>query len=132
MKVLVKLIVIAIVLTLSCSKSYCLNDTTFLRGVEEDSIKIPVEYIKVANKKLIELKYLKQELALRDSIIILTNEKYDALDVEVSELQTKLDRVNKVNEELNDELLRATLKNKFTSGCAAVGIAATIFLILFK
>ena len=118
-------------LTLSYSKSYCLNSSP-LRGIENDSILVPIDYIKTANKKLIELKYLKREVALKDSIIVLNNAKYDALDVEVYELQKKLDESNKDIESLNKKLLRSDKKYKFSSGCAIISVATTILLILFK
>lgn len=108
-----------------------MNDSP-LRGIKNDSILVPIDYIKTANKKLIELKYLKREVALKDSIIVLNNAKYDALDVEVYELQKKLDESNKDVEALNKKLLRSKNKYKFSSGCAIVSVATTILLILFK
>ena len=117
---------------MNCFWSYSQTNVPSYGESSKDSVLVPIDYIRLANKKLIELKYLKQESILKDSIIYLNNAKYDALDVEVEELQRKLDESNKVNANLNNVLSSCKNKYKFASGCAAVAVATTIFLILFK
>lgn len=66
-----------IVLLLSCSISWCQNDSLSLTGdVEQDSILVPISAIRIANAKMIELKYEKEinrnlrECIQTDSILI--------------------------------------------------------------
>ncbi len=132
MKRLVKVIILAIVLVMNCFWSYSQTNHHSYGESSKDSVLVPMSYIRLANEKLIELKYIKKEIALKDSIIYLNNAKYDALDVEVAELQNKLDDANKINDNLNKSLSSYRNKYKFSSGCAAVAVATTIFLILFK
>lgn len=68
------------IVLLSCSTSWCQNNTTIpFTGVLEEGdtlIEVPISTIKIANSKMIELKYEKKinanlkEVILNDSIII--------------------------------------------------------------
>lgn len=66
-----------IVLLLSYSISWCQNDTIFSTGeLEQDSVLVPISALRVANAKMIELKYEKdinenlRQVVRNDSTII--------------------------------------------------------------
>ena len=59
-------------------------------GSQNDSVLIHIDYIRLANKKLIEGISCKKIVNIQDSIINLQQQKYAELEAEVSILQTKL------------------------------------------
>ena len=61
-------------LMLSYSKSWC-QISTFPTGGRTDSVLISIDYIKLANKKLIEGISCKTIVALQDSVIVLQSKK---------------------------------------------------------
>lgn len=117
-------------LLLSCLKSWCQSNSP--TGGQTDSITIPISYIRLANQKLIENKYNKQIIVQQDSLIALHKDKYHALQVETSILQTKLYDSYQTNKNLENSLQRSNNKCKFLGGIAATGIIAFVVCALVK
>lgn len=114
---------------LSCLKSW--SQSNSFTGGQNDSIFISIDYIRLANEKLIENKYNKIIIGQQDSIINLHIKKYDAITDEVKVLQNKLYNAESMNKELNKSLKKIDNKNKFLGGIAITSTIAFVVCILF-
>lgn len=118
-------------LMLSYSKSWC-QSSTLPTGGQTDSVLISIDYIKLANKKLIEGISCKKIVNIQDSIINLQQQKYAELEAEASVLQTKLYDVNRVNVKLTNEVDKQNRKVKFLGGTALASTLAFLVCIILK
>lgn len=118
-------------LMLSYSKSWCQNDT-LLTGGQNDSVLISIDYIKLANKKLIEGISNKKVVVLQDSVIKLQSKKYAELEAEVGILQTKLYDAHRVNVKLANDVDKERSKVRFLGGTALASALAFIVCIILK
>ena len=118
-------------LMLSYSKSWC-QISILPTGSQTDSVLISIDYIKLANKKLIEGISNKKIVVLQDSIIALQSKKYAELETEVGVLQTKLYDVNKVNVRLTEDVNKQKSKVKFLGGTALASTLAFLVCIILK
>ena len=117
-------------LMLSYSKSWCQNDTSPTGG-QSDSVLISIDYIKLANKKLIE-GINKKVVVLQDSVIKLQSKKYAELEAEVGILQTKLYDAHRVNVKLTNDVDKERSKVRFLGGTALASALAFIVCIILK
>lgn len=112
-----------------CLSNYCqndvINDTIPLRGIYNGGITISFADIRIINSKLLELRYTKQELLAKDTIIQLNETKYNELNKEALLLQ---DRVKS----LNAELIKSNKKKKVYGIAAITGVVATLFSFIIK
>lgn len=118
-------------LMLSYSKSWCQSNDTFMRS-QNDSVLISIDYIKLANKKLIEGISNKKIVALQDSVIALQSKKYAELEAEVSVLQTKLYDAHRVNVKLTKDVDSQKSKVRFLGGTALASTLAFLVCIILK
>ena len=118
-------------LMLSYSKSWC-QISYSPTGGQTDSVLISIDYIKLANKKLIEGISCKKIVNIQDSIINLQQQKYAELEAEASVLQTKLYDVNRVNVKLTNEMDKQNRKVKFLGGTALASTLAFLVCIILK
>ena len=118
-------------LMLSYSKSWCQNDT-LPTGGQNDSVLISIDYIKLANKKLIEGISNKKVVVLQDSVIKLQSKKYAELEAEVGILQTKLYDAHRVNVKLAIDVNKERSKVRFLGGTALASALAFIVCIILK
>ena len=118
-------------LMLSYSKSWC-QSNTFPTGGQTDSVLISIDYIKLANKKLIEGISCKKIVNIQDSIINLQQQKYAELEAEVGVLQTKLYDVNRVNVKLTKDVDKQNRKVKFLGGTALASTLAFLLCVILK
>lgn len=118
-------------LILSYSKSWC-QISTLPTGGQTDSVLISIDYIKLANKKLIEGISNKKIVVLQDSVIALQSKKYAELEAEVSVLQTKLYEINKANIKLNERVDNQKSKVRFLGGTALASTLAFLVCIILK
>lgn len=118
-------------LMLSYSKSWC-QSSTLPTGGQTDSVLISIDYIKLANKKLIEGISCKKIVNIQDSIINLQQQKYAELEAEASVLQTKLYDVNRVNVELMNKVDKQNRKVKFLGGTALASTLAFLVCVILK
>ena len=118
-------------LMLSYSKSWC-QISTPLTGSQNDSVLISIDYIKLANKKLIEGISNKKIVALQDSVIALQSKKYAELEVEASVLQTKLYDAHRLNVKLTNDVDNQKRKVRFLGGTALASTLAFLVCIILK
>lgn len=118
-------------LMLSYSKSWC-QSSALPTGGQTDSVLISIDYIKLANKKLIEGISCKKIVNIQDSIINLQSKKYAELEAEASVLQTKLYDVNRVNIKLTNEVDKQNRKVKFLGGTALASTLAFLVCVILK
>lgn len=118
-------------LILSYSKSWC-QSSTLPTGGQTDSVLISIDYIKLANKKLIEGISCKKIVNIQDSIINLQQQKYAELEAEVGVLQTKLYDVNRVNIKLTKDVDKQNRKVKFLGGTALASTLAFLVCVILK
>ena len=116
---------------LNYSNSWCQNSSSPTGGLK-DSVFISIDYIKLANKKLIEEISCKKIVNIQDSIINLQQQKYAELEAEAGVLQTKLYNTNKVNDELTDYLDKERRKVRFLGGTALASALAFLLCIILK
>lgn len=118
-------------LMLSYSKSWCQSSSSPTGG-RTDSVLISINYIKLANKKLIEGISSKKIVIIQDSIINLQNEKYASLENEASVLQSKLYDSYNANKSLEIKLDKQNRKVKFLGGTALASTLAFLLCIIFN
>lgn len=122
---------LVILLVLSCSNSWC-QISISPTGCQTDSVLISINYIRLANKKLIEGISCKKIVNIQDSIINLQQQKYAELEAEASILQTKLYETNKVNTKLNERMDKQNRKVRFLGGTALASTLAFLLCIILK
>ena len=122
---------LVILLVLNCSSGWC-QINTFSTGGQTDSVLISINYIRLANKKLIEGISCKKIVNIQDSIINLQQQKYAELEAEASVLQTKLYETNKVNTKLNERMDKQNRKVRFLGGTALASTLAFLLCIILK
>ena len=130
-EILKKLTGLVILLVLSCSSGWCQNNNSPTGG-QIDSVFIPIDYIRLANQKLIEGISCKKIVIIQDSIINLQQQKYAELEAEASVLQTKLYETNKVNTKLNERVDKQNRKVRFLGGTALASTLAFLLCIILK
>ena len=116
---------------LNCSNSWC-QISSSPTGGRDDSVLISIDYIRLANKKIIEGISCKKIVNIQDSIINLQQQKYAELEAEASILQTKLYETNKVNTKLNERMDKQNRKVRFLGGTALASTLAFLLCIILK
>lgn len=114
---------------LSCLKSYAQTiPSTGEQNKDSIEVIIPISYIKLANQKLLERKYLIEINTQKDSIIN-DYKKYIEVYEEINkEYQTKIDEYNNVNKNLLNSLQRQK-KTSLVLGTVAGASILTIVLL---
>ena len=118
-------------LMLSYSKSWC-QISYSPTGGQTDSVLISIDYIKLANKKLIEGISCKKIVNIQDSVINLQQQKYAELEAEVSILQTKLYDAHSCNVKLTKDVDSQKSKVRFLGGTALASTLAFLVCIILK
>lgn len=120
-----------ILLVLNCSSGWC-QSNTFPTGGRTDSVLISIDYIRLANQKLIEGISCKKIVNIQDSIINLQQQKYAELEAEASVLQTKLYNTNESVVRLNETVDKQRRKVRFLGGTALASTLAFLLCIILK
>ena len=123
--------VLMMMLMLSYSKSWCQSSYSPTGG-QTDSVLISIDYIKLANKKLIEGISCKKIVNIQDSVINLQQQKYAELEAEVSILQTKLYDAHSCNVKLTKDVDNQKSKVRFLGGTALASTLAFLVCIILK
>ena len=118
-------------LMLSYSKIWCQSSSSPTGG-RTDSVLISIDYIKLANKKLIEGIRCKTIGNIQDSVINLQQQKYAELEAEVSILQTKLYDAHSCNVKLTKDVDNQKSKVRFLGGTALASTLAFLVCIIFN
>lgn len=114
---------------MSYSKVYCQNDSIPYGGA---TINLSITDVRRINTKLIEAKFNKQRLVIKDSIIASHEQRFNALNNEVNILQNKLNDSNNINKSLNTELAKNRKKANILSGVAISSITAFIVSLFIR
>lgn len=122
---------LVILLVLSCSSGLCQSNSSPTEG-RNDSVLIPINYIRIANQKIIEGISCKKIVNIQDSIINLQQQKYAELEAEASILQTKLYNTNEKVVRLNETVDKQNRKVRFLGGTALASTLAFILCIILK
>ena len=125
-----------IVLLLNCSKSYAqqTNDSVPSTGgvlKSDTAITINIDYIRLANAKMIERNYLIRITNEQDSIIVMKNKYINEQQKIITDFQKRVDSVNKLNETIKKDLEKHKNRNKiigFSAGAAVLGLIIGIIV----
>lgn len=132
-KNLLKLKILMIVLLLNCLSSYA-QDIPSTGKIMEDStcVSIPIEYIRLANQKLIERNYLEEVNNYKDSIIV----DYKNYIVEQNKInenyKEQLLEYNRINENLNKSLNKQKKVSLVLGGVAGASIITILLVSLLN
>lgn len=116
---------------LSCLKSWSQN-SNYNISLTGDSVMVAISDLRIVNSKLITAKYDAERIIIKDSIINLQNQKYNALNIEVKNLQDKLYVANELNDNLERSIEKLNKRNKILSGISGGAIAAFVVCLLVK
>lgn len=122
---------LVILLVLSCLSGWCQSSSSPTGG-QKDSVLISIDYIRLANKKIIEGISCKKIVNIQDSIINLQQQKYAELEAEASVLQTKLYDTNESVVKLNEAVDKQKSKVRFLGGTVLASTLAFILCIILK
>lgn len=126
---ILKLSILMIVVLLSCLKSYAQTiPSTGEQNKDSIEVIIPISYIKLANQKLLERKYLIEINAQKDSIINDYKNYIEVYEEINKEYQAKIDEYNNVNKNLSNSLQKQK-KTSLVLGTVAGASVLTIVLL---
>ena len=131
---LLKLIICLIVLVLSCLKNYAQVIPSTGELIQSDStlVIIPISYIKLANKKLIERQSLKETLIYKD-LIIQEYKSYISEQTKIhKDFQNRIDQSNKINENLSKRLNRQRKTSLVLGSIAGASIVIIVLTALIN
>ena len=128
-KNLLKLKILTIVLLLNCLNSYAQDISSTGEKIKADTnlVSIPIEYIRLANQKLIERNYLEEVNNYKDSIIVDYKNYIKEQEMMCNDYKKQLIEYNKINEDLNKSLAK---QKKTTLVFGSVAGASIVIAIL--
>lgn len=128
-KKLLKLKILMIVLLLNCLNSYAQDISSTGEKIKADTnlVSIPIEYIRLANQKLIERNYLEEVNNYKDSIIVDYKNYIKEQEMMCNDYKKQLMEYNKINEDLNKSLAK---QKKTTLVFGSVAGASIVIAIL--
>lgn len=91
---------------------------------EDTCVSVPIKYIRNANDKLIERKYLLKITSTQNSIIDLNKQYILQQDSIIADLKNRITKTNKINEDLEKQYKKERTK-KIIYGSVAGAFAAT-------
>ena len=92
--------------------------------VEDTCVNVPIKFIRSANDKMIERKYLLKVTEAQDSIIILNKKYILQQDTIIDDLQNRILECNRINTDLQNSYKRERNK-KIIYGSVAATLAVT-------
>ena len=122
-----------IVLLLNCLNSYAqtingmLSSTGEQNETDSSLVVIPINYIRLANQKLLERQYLLEVNQYKDSIIVDYKNYIKEQELINKNFQNKLKEVDKINNDLNKRLSKQI---KTSIICGSVAGTAVLLLII--
>ena len=129
-KKLLKLKVLMIVLLLNCLNSYAQDIPSTGEKIKADTnlVTIPIEYIRLANQKLIERNYLEEVNNYKDSIIVDYKNYIKEQEMMCNNYKEQLMEYNKINEDLNKSLAKQKKTTLVFGGVAGASIVIAILM----
>ena len=122
---------------LSCSKSYAsnLNDSILPTGeilLSDTTITISIDYIRLANAKMIERNYLLNITNEQDSIIFMKDKYINEQTKIITDFQKRVSDANKINEAVRKDLEKQKRRTKIIGWSAGAAIIGVIVGIIAK
>lgn len=126
-----------IVLLLSCSKNLLaqINDSVPSTGdlqLSDTTIMIDINYIKLANSKLIERKYLLKVVDEQDSIIGFKDNYIIEQKKIITDFQNRINDAIKINEAIKQDIEKQKKHIKVVGGIAGSAIAILVISLICK
>lgn len=102
--------------------------------IQSDSsyVSIPILYIKLANKKLIERQLLIETNIYKDSIILDYKQYIEKQNEINKEFQSKINNANQLNQDLSKRLQRQQKTNLILGGVAGASIVVVLLTALMN
>lgn len=129
------LIVLMILLLSNCSLNLQANnlDSVPVTGkqiMEDTCVNVPIKFIRSANNKMIERKYLLKVVDAQDSIIHLNNEYVLQQDTIINDLKNRILETNRLNNELQEQYKKERTKKIIYGSVAGAFLVATVASII--
>ena len=126
-----------IVLLLSCSKSLLaqINDSVPSTGdlqLSDTTVTIDIKYIRLANSKLIERKYLLKVVDEQDSIISFKDNYIIEQKKIITNFQNRVNDAIKINEVIKQDIEKQKKRTKVVGGIASSAIAILVISLMCK
>lgn len=126
-----------IVLLLSCSKNLLAqtNDGVPSTGnlqLSDTTVTIGINYIRLANSKLIERKYLLKIVDEQDSIIGFKNNYIIEQKKIITDFQNRVNDAIKINEAIKQDIEKQKKRTKVVGGIAGSAIAILVLSLICK
>ena len=132
-KKFLKLKVLMIVVLLSCLKSFAQDVTSTGKIIDSTTyVSIPIEYIRLANQKMIERNYLEEVNQYKDSII--TDYRNYIVEYERihQDYSARVAEYNRINEDLARKLNRQRKTSLVCGTIAGVSISIIVLVALIN
>ena len=98
--------------------------------IEDTCVSVPIKYIRSANNKMIERKYLLKVVDAQDSIIQLNNEYVLQQDTIINDLKNRILETNRINGELQEQYKKERTKKIIYGSVAGAFLVATVTSII--
>lgn len=98
--------------------------------MEDTCVSVPIRFIRSANNKMIERKYLLKVVNAQDSIIRLNNEYVLQQDTIINDLKNRILESNRVNNELQEQYKKERNKKIIYGSIAGGFLVATVASII--
>jgi DNA mismatch repair ATPase MutS len=120
------------VLVLSCSKTYAqvIPSTGEINRTDTSLVTIPINYIHLANQKLIERQYLIETNQYKDSIIVDYKKYVKEQEKAIKSFQTRINNYDRINKDIAKRLERQQKTSLICGSVAAASIAAIVIAAL--
>ena len=119
---------------LSCSKSYAqiIPSTGEINRTDTSLVTIPINYIHLANQKLIERQYLIEANQYKDSIIVDYKKYVEEQEKAIKSFQQKTADYDRINKDLSKRLEIQKKTSLICGSVAAASIAVIAIAVLIN
>ena len=100
--------------------------------LSDTTITIDIKYIRLANAKLIERKYLLKVVDEQDFIISLKDNYINEQSKIITDFQNRVDNAIKINEVIKQDIEKQKKRTKIVGGIAGSAIAILVISIICK
>lgn len=123
-----------IVLLLNCLKIYAqdIPSTGWKNNADTVYVSIPIEYIRLANQKMIERNYLEEVNIVKDSIIVDYKNTIDEYRRMHQDYSARVAEYNRINEDLARKLNRQRKTSLVCGTIAGVSISIIVIAALIN
>lgn len=98
--------------------------------IEDTCVSVPIKFIRSANDKMIERKYLLKVTEAQDSIIVLNKKYILQQDTIIDDLQNRILECNRINTDLQNSYKKERNKKIIYGSIAATLAVTTITLVV--